>query len=111
MRLLFACLAAALALAPVALAQDGFETDPPCETGAEACADAPGGQVGTGQEVPSQQDPAGGGQGEGVPGVEPYSVSSYLPWIVLSVVLVAGLVAALGYTVRRASPDRMRERR
>ena len=104
-------LVAALSLAPLAAAQDALETDPPCETGAEACADAPGGQVGTGQEVPSQEDPAGGGQGEGIQGATPYNVSPYVPWIVLSLVLVGGLVAALGYTVRRAAPERLRDRR
>lgn len=109
--------AAALALVPVASAQ--METGDPCATGAEACADANApqgdtgapGEVGTGQEVPASEDPAGGGQGGGVQDIQPYNVNPYLPWIVLSVVLVAALVAALGYTVRRESIDHLGRRR
>lgn len=107
MRAPLTCLVAALLLAPLAAAQ----TEPPCATGAPGCATPPTGPVGTGQEVPASEDPAGGGQGPGIQELQPYDVSPYLPWLVLSIVLVGGLVAALGYTLRRAEPHGGHRRR
>lgn len=101
---------AVLALAPLAAAQDDLETQPPCETGAPGCADVPTGRVGTGQEVPAPQDPTGGGQGGDV-SENPPVTASYLPWVILSVVVVGALVAALGYTVRHAGPQGSGRRR